>query len=212
MNNHIKYEKKEEPVIMFESPEAASIQTVTGWVSSTGRYFGQDERAARYEGSTHHKCDCGGIAKRHYIYCKDCQHKRTKEAYEKLPFEQWDEVGALTLHDGDEFFFSWDDLLSYCEDNDIDPTTLDLLICEPNHLSTIDIECDELPEDASFEDVANKELIAALKLVNNIIEKHPPISWSAGKIRTAVPVELLPSITPSETSAAHESQPETIVD
>ena len=40
-------------IILPESPEAASVQTVTGWVSRTGRYWGNDERMARYDGSTH---------------------------------------------------------------------------------------------------------------------------------------------------------------
>ena len=42
-------------IILPESPEAASIQTVTGWVSSNGRYWGNDEHMARYDGSTHRK-------------------------------------------------------------------------------------------------------------------------------------------------------------
>ena len=34
----------EKPIIMEDSPEAASIKTVTGWVSRTGRFWGNDER------------------------------------------------------------------------------------------------------------------------------------------------------------------------
>ena len=43
-------------VIMYDSPEAASIKTITGWVSSAGRFWGDNEHMARYDGSTHMKC------------------------------------------------------------------------------------------------------------------------------------------------------------
>ena len=47
----------EKQIIMEDSPEAASIQTVTGWVSRTGRFWGNDERMARFDGSTHNRRD-----------------------------------------------------------------------------------------------------------------------------------------------------------
>lgn len=35
----------EEKVVMYESPEATSIRTVTGWVDPSGRFWGNDEHA-----------------------------------------------------------------------------------------------------------------------------------------------------------------------
>jgi hypothetical protein len=47
----------EEKVVMYESSEAASIQTVTGWVGADGRFWGNDEHMARYCGATHRHCE-----------------------------------------------------------------------------------------------------------------------------------------------------------
>jgi len=48
-------EAKAETVVMEDSAEAASVQTVTGWVSRLGHFFGANEgaeRTARYDGCT----------------------------------------------------------------------------------------------------------------------------------------------------------------
>ena len=43
-------------IVMYESDEAASIQTLTGWVDRHGRYWGENEHQARWCGATHRKC------------------------------------------------------------------------------------------------------------------------------------------------------------
>jgi hypothetical protein len=45
-----------EKIVMMDSDEAASIQTVTGWVDRHGRFWGKDEHQARWCGATHRKC------------------------------------------------------------------------------------------------------------------------------------------------------------
>ncbi|MEB2744543.1 hypothetical protein [Citrobacter portucalensis] len=47
---------KTEKIVMMDSDEAASIQTVTGWVDRQGRFWGKDENQARWCGATHRKC------------------------------------------------------------------------------------------------------------------------------------------------------------
>ncbi|HAT6800607.1 TPA: hypothetical protein JAN03_00980 [Citrobacter freundii] len=47
---------KTEKIVMMDSDEAASIQTVTGWVDRHGRFWGGDEHQARWCGATHRKC------------------------------------------------------------------------------------------------------------------------------------------------------------
>ena len=42
--------KEPEKIVTYDSAEAASIQTVTGWVSRSGRFWGNDEHMARYDG------------------------------------------------------------------------------------------------------------------------------------------------------------------
>lgn len=41
--------KEPEKIIPYDSAEAASIQNVTGWVSRSGRFWGNDEQMARYD-------------------------------------------------------------------------------------------------------------------------------------------------------------------
>lgn len=68
-----------EKVVMSDSTEAAQLVTITGWVSRTGIFYGNDERIARYAGCTHRPCeteDCGKPTEKTYIYCDDCRHKR----------------------------------------------------------------------------------------------------------------------------------------
>lgn len=50
-------QQKEKKIIPYDSPEAASFKTVTGWVSSDGIFCGNDEHVARYRGCTHIKCN-----------------------------------------------------------------------------------------------------------------------------------------------------------
>ncbi|MDX5626641.1 MULTISPECIES: hypothetical protein [unclassified Brenneria] len=49
-------QNKTEKIILRDSEEAASIKTVTGWVSAKGRVYGDNEDLARYDGATHQRC------------------------------------------------------------------------------------------------------------------------------------------------------------
>lgn len=40
--------KEPEKIVPYDSSEAASIQTVTGWVSRSGRFWGNDEQMERF--------------------------------------------------------------------------------------------------------------------------------------------------------------------
>lgn len=70
--------KQQPEMILASSPEAASIQTVTGWVARDGRFWGDDERMARYCGSTHSICEKnpahGPVENR--SYCEACYAER----------------------------------------------------------------------------------------------------------------------------------------
>ncbi|CAB4172456.1 hypothetical protein UFOVP935_22 [uncultured Caudovirales phage] len=52
--------KQQEEVVMIDDPQAATLVTVTGWRSRDGRFYGDNEHAARWGGCTHVKClACG---------------------------------------------------------------------------------------------------------------------------------------------------------
>lgn len=65
-------------VIMRDSPEAASLQTVSGWVSRHGRFFGSDESIARYDGCTHVACSrCGAATEKRWTACTECRSQNS---------------------------------------------------------------------------------------------------------------------------------------
>lgn len=171
---------QEPKVIMAESPEAASIQTVTGWVSSNGQFWGNDERMARYCGSTHKTCDCGAIVEQR-SYCKYCHAKRSIEKYNKMERKAWDGDAMLYSGSHDKYFSDMDEVLDYCDDNEFQLHELRLVICEPLYASMLDIDshCEsELCED----DQAPKELREAAAVFNRAIEAYgKPLSWMPGK-------------------------------
>lgn len=177
-------ENQEEKIILFDSPEAAQLKTITKWVSSDGRVW-PNEDAARYAGCTHNKCECGSIKKRGYIRCDSCSAKRAAVEYEKLKFKEWDGKEPVCLFDGEKYFFDQEDIDIYCEDNDIKPQDLQLVICEPNHFNGIDEDywADIMPADGDGE--LPKALQEKLAEFNEFIKTLPPCSYSPSNVRTA---------------------------
>lgn len=178
--------KKEEKIIMYDSPEAAEMRTgISGWVSSTGRFWGQDEHMARWEGSTHKKCEeCGTVHEKMWAYCPECYKKKRREQFFKLPEVPFDQVECCMIWDDDTFFFSpQDDIPEYCADHDIDPADLMMEVCEAKtELSKVgeDYWQDELPEDHDLP----PEIQTALNTLNEVIKKHSPTVWWGCKKRT----------------------------
>jgi hypothetical protein len=180
--------KHEEKQIMYESDEAAKLMTVTGWVSSKGRYWGKDEHMARWEGSTHSLCKCGAIKETSRIECDKCYAKKKIELFNAYPFKEWDMVTPLTLFDDDKYFFGPEDIDEYLEENELKSEDLRLVICYPNHMQEVDYSIwdDILPEDGDLP----KNILDKINELNTLIRKTNPISWSPSKIRTSYIPEL----------------------
>lgn len=181
-----------EKKIFYNSDEAAKLVTVTGWVSSDGRFFGKDEHLARYAGSTHSFCECGTeIPTKSYTKCESCRNKAQVEKYNAMPFQEWDGKAPVFCLGHDKYFFDVDDLTDfiaeYEDDNNGERPSLMLVLCDPQELNFVDEDywCDIMPENADgLDDVASKELMDALDSLNKIIANHPPVSWFPGNIRT----------------------------
>ncbi len=180
-----------EEIILPSDDRAAKLTTVTGWVSRAGHFYGNDERTARYDGSTHNKCEtCGAVANKGWLSCAACSNKKRHEKYLEIPFKEWDGTTPLCLHHDDKYFFSEDDLIEFIEENEDENYTgedLELMICEPNYASEIDADDmyqDILPEDQSLDD-RYPELAAKIEEVNQFIrEEKKAISWNEGRWRT----------------------------
>jgi hypothetical protein len=169
-------------VVMFNSEEAAQYKTgLSGWVSRHGHYYGNDERAARYDGCTHIQCeDCGEPTDRGRLICIKCGVIRDIKRYEAMPKEKWNGKGMLYSDAADKYFSDWDEVDGYLEDNEITIESLRLIICEPNYLPLLDSSdygCDSLADDGELPDT----VIVALNNFNKVIQSIGAVSWTPGK-------------------------------
>lgn len=174
-------------VIMFNSDEAAQYKTgLSGWVSSNGHYWGNDERAARYDGCTHRACeDCGEPTEKGWLVCNKCREIRDEKRYQAMPKEVWNGKGMLYSDFANKYFQDWDEVEGYCEDEELTMEKLRLIICEPQSLPLLayDYGCDELPEDGELPD----NVIKAIDDFNKVIKDTGAVSWIPGKKAVLIP-------------------------
>lgn len=178
------------PVVMYDSPEAASVKTVTGWVSRCGRFFGDNEHLARWVGSTHIKCEKNNNHPAYEInsYCRDCYDEGRQKKFEQMPSKAWDGDSPIALFDCDNFFFSKTDLFDYLVDNDIHISNAQLVHCRPTYpreINPTEYYEDDLPDGAEVD----AELKAAFDALNEVIKKQGPLCWYQDDVK----VELSPA-------------------
>lgn len=175
-------ETKKELVIFPDDELAAKKETVTGWVSRNKRFYGENESAARYDGSTHSKCECGNKVQKGWTKCDFCRAKSAKERYDAYEFQEWDGKQPVYSDNYDKYFFDSDEIDDYCEENEVSSEDLMLVICKSNYLGLINSSIweDDLPEDGDIP----KELQVKLDELNEFIKTLPPVSYYPSKIRT----------------------------
>lgn len=182
----------EKQIIMSDSPEAAAHRTdITGWVSRHGRFFGKEERLARYDGCTHVHCEaCETPVKKPYTHCKDCRDKRAVERYNALEYKDHDGETPLYSQWLDKYFFDIGELHDTVMEEEISIEVLQLVICNPVTLTTIDEEywMDDLPS-VPEEGELPSQVAEALQEFNNILKEAGPVSWLPGKFRTSIKLE-----------------------
>ncbi len=174
--------KKEEKKIMYSSDEAAKPTTVTGWLDKDGRFW-QNERDARFASHTHDICQCGKEMKRGYTKCQSCISVTRRENYFKLPLVEWDGNTPLSDYNGDKYFFSEDDLMEYCNENELNGEDLMLVTCEPIGINTIDSGSweDCVSEDGDTIFGYYPELERRVKELNEFIETLAPVAYEPAK-------------------------------
>lgn len=185
---------KDQKIINYESDEAASIQTVTGWVSANGSFWGKDEHMARYVGSTHRLCEKNPEHGAHETrgWCKQCREERMQARYDAMPRKEYD-GSPIVVYDGEDYFFDEGALRDWLVDNEIAPEDARLVFCVPNKAAEID-PCDhftdDLPED-SDESAFSARLMAAFEALNAAIREEPPLSWRGGDVAVVLPANFL---------------------
>lgn len=159
------------------------------WVSSKGRGY-REEHTARYDGCTHRQCECGSWVEKGWTKCDKCRSKASTERYYAMPSKPYDE-GPVVLYSDDTYFWSIDDILDYCHENEVKKEELQLVHCVPTSIPEVDWDyfSDVIPIDGD-EDVFSKEMEDALNNLNKIIREHKPVSWTEGKYRVTFEKEV----------------------
>lgn len=174
-------------IIFYESEEAASLKTVTGWVSSDGRFFGDDERIARWNGCTHKTCACGRPMTKHWIICDECRAAKDLEKFLAMP-ERVAGAGLVYSNASDTYFNDIDDAIDHAADEGISLHEMQLIICEPVRMKQIDEDywADDLAEDFTIND-SDPVIAEKLDELNELIESRKPVlSWFPGKYRVSL--------------------------
>ena len=174
----------------YDSPEAAQIKTITGWVGADGRFWGEDEHMARWSACTHIRCkDCGAYVEKSWLLCEGCRQSKSDAKWAALPRQKWDGETPLALYDDDRFFFSEEDLEDYCDAHDVKAGDLRLVLCHPAFATPIDpVEhyLDFLPEDADEGDIPRKIMADFDALNKAIAECAEPLSWMPTNIAVEI--------------------------
>jgi len=168
---------KPETVVLPDSPDAAQLKTVTGWVSRHGLFYGKDEIQARYDGCTHVKCsECGVVVEKGYTACEECREKFriVREADRKR--EEWDQETPLYSEAYSEYLMDFDEVEDYLDQHECTFEHLDAVLCEKNEAR---IELDHFGHLLGDDyDDAPKELTDAIDAFNKAMSGIA-ISWSA---------------------------------
>lgn len=176
---------REQKIIMYDSPEAATYKTgLEGWVTTSGQfsgqYWGKDEHMARWSGCTHTVCQCGNVHPKVSTLCDSCRAKKDAERFDAMPVVEWDEVTPVVVFNDDRYFFDLESVLDYMAD--LEPNSdLRLCLCGPIRLHYVseDNWCDDLPEDGELPDAVQ----AKLDELNAAIKEAGPVSWTEGSQR-----------------------------
>lgn len=180
-------------IIPYDQPDLVKRVTVAGWVSTDGRFYGDDENLARWASCTHIRCACGALVKKCWTACDACRLKSNIERYNRMPKIEWDGSTMLYSDAADRYFQDYDEIVDYlldCAEDNSQTTVADLrlIVCEPNTAQQIDGNdhfSDDLPEDGEI----SAELEAAFDALNEVLRKEPPLSWSPGKYAAIVTID-----------------------
>lgn len=171
-------------IILFDEPNLVEYRTnLEGWTGPDNLYYGKGEEGeirARYANSTHRKCECGEIYSKS-SFCRPCSDKKSKENFLKLEEVEWDGESMMCERYGDRFFSDMDEVLEYCEENEIEIEDLELMHCEKS-VKISEINIDELNEEYGTEDGRgvsewHPEIAEKVKELNELIRNTEPKLW-----------------------------------
>jgi hypothetical protein len=175
----------EEEIKLFDDTNLVEYRTdLEGWTGPDKLYYGkgeEGERRARNANCTHKKCECGNVYKKN-SYCNKCSERRTRESFLKLEAVEWDGESMMCLRYDDRFFYDMEDVLEYCEDEDIDISDLELMLCE-KEVRISEINIDELNEEYCSGDgeqgvtYHHPDIAEKVEELNELIRNAKPVLW-----------------------------------
>lgn len=147
------------------------------------------DRISKDSLATHSDCEsCGIEFKKNYTYqrlCGSCKTKAEWEKYKKLELVEWNGSDAVCLYGDDKYFFDKDDILEYCEENEIESSQLQLVLCYRTSFDEINV-C-ELQQDNVHDDwEPDAELLELEKQLNDYFRKASTNTWMPGNKRISV--------------------------
>lgn len=175
--------KDEEQVLSTSDDAAKFVTDIKGWVSRHGRFYGDNklsEKDARYDGCTHRPCDtCGEATEKMWVNCNECREKSSIRRWNEREKKEWDEKTPLYSDAADEYFLDATQLQDYMCDNDLTIDDLRLVLCDPIHLRTMDLDYwdGELYEGVE----PSNSILDAMDALNTAILEEGPVSWCPGK-------------------------------
>ena len=169
-------------IILPDDQHAAEKVNVDLWRSRSGTLFNSED-AARYDSSTHRRCDlCDAVCEKSYTICSECRRKEANAKHATLETKPWDESSLIFSDALDEYFSDIDMLEDALHEHGLTPAEARLLHCEPlkpRLIDPYDLYADDMPEDEH--DLA-QEIIDAFDSLNKVLITCAPISYYPGKI------------------------------
>lgn len=94
--------------------------------------------------ATHDDCaDCGTEFEKRYTYqrkCGSCLMRDKIEKYNSFTLVEWDGETPLAIYDDDIYFFSYEEIEEYCEENEVIMSDLMLVLCNKSTFRTLDYD------------------------------------------------------------------------
>lgn len=178
---------KEKPKLNYNDVKIIKGEEKRDFFRVEGGQWNLQEHSARYEACTHINCrECGQEAERnHKMLCPVCLDKKNREEYEKLPLAEWNGEDFLCLYRDEVYFEDIDSIEDYCEENEIDPNSLRLVLCQQTRFSAINIA--ELQMDNVAENwEPSKELCDLEEALNAYLRKASTNAWESTNKRVCL--------------------------
>lgn len=115
--------------------------------------------------------------------------------FSERPAKDWDGLTAIYSEDADEYFHDESQLYEFLDEYpEYTIEELKLVLCDGIHLRERE-PCEWFYEDTEFIEpdqlYFDKEVVEAVKALNEAIAKHPPIGWEPGRYAAKLPLQGL---------------------